>query len=144
MPGKCEGEPLKPDHILAFCQASFRMILSQARFLMLAPDSASCLLVSSWLLSVLTTSSDALNPSWNMQCKHTSCLSFPITFLRVCVAPVFLVCKLLKCRSQQHHLIRLQGGFSLLWVLDFASVDILSSAHVPCVFSKSTYMPVFG
>ena len=44
---KFQEEPLKPDHILAFCQASFRMILSQARFLMLAPDSASCLLVSS-------------------------------------------------------------------------------------------------
>ena len=34
---KFQGEPLKPDHILAFCQASFRMTLSRAGFLMLAP-----------------------------------------------------------------------------------------------------------
>ena len=31
-----QGEPLKSDHALAFCQASFRMTLSWAGFLMLA------------------------------------------------------------------------------------------------------------
>ena len=36
---KFQGEPLKPDHVLAFCQASFRMTLSQAGFLTLAPGS---------------------------------------------------------------------------------------------------------
>ena len=35
---KFQGEPLKPDHVLAFCQASFRMTLSWVRFLTLAPD----------------------------------------------------------------------------------------------------------
>ena len=34
---KFQGEPLKSDHVLAFCQASFRMTLSRAGFLMLAP-----------------------------------------------------------------------------------------------------------
>ena len=34
---KFQGEPLKPDHVLVFCQASFLMTLSQAGFLMLAP-----------------------------------------------------------------------------------------------------------
>ena len=34
---KFQGEHLKPDHILAFCQASFLMTLSQVGFLMLAP-----------------------------------------------------------------------------------------------------------
>ena len=34
---KFQGEPLKPDHVLAFCQASFVMTLSQAGFLRLAP-----------------------------------------------------------------------------------------------------------
>ena len=34
---KFQGEPLKPDHVLAFCQASFRMTLSRAGFLTLAP-----------------------------------------------------------------------------------------------------------
>ena len=34
---KFQGEPLKPNHVLAFCQASFLMTLSQAGFLMLAP-----------------------------------------------------------------------------------------------------------
>ena len=33
---KFQGEPLKSDHVLAFCQASFRMTLSWAGFLMLA------------------------------------------------------------------------------------------------------------
>ena len=36
---KFQGEPLKPDHNLAFCQASFRMTLSRAGFLTLAPGS---------------------------------------------------------------------------------------------------------
>ena len=36
---KFHGEPLKPDHVLAFCQASFRMALSRTGFLMLAPGS---------------------------------------------------------------------------------------------------------
>ena len=35
---KFQGEPLKPDHILAFCQASFLMTLSWAGFLTLAPS----------------------------------------------------------------------------------------------------------
>ena len=35
---KFQGEPLKPDHVLAFCQASFLMTLSQVRFLTLAPS----------------------------------------------------------------------------------------------------------
>ena len=35
---KFQGEPLKSDLVLAFCQASFHMTLSQAGFLMLAPD----------------------------------------------------------------------------------------------------------
>ena len=34
---KFQGESLKPDHVLAFCQASFRMTLSRAGFLTLAP-----------------------------------------------------------------------------------------------------------
>ena len=34
---KFQGEPLKPNHVLAFCQASFLMTLSQAGFLTLAP-----------------------------------------------------------------------------------------------------------
>ena len=34
---KFQGEPLKPNHVLAFCQASFVMTLSQAGFLRLAP-----------------------------------------------------------------------------------------------------------
>ena len=34
---KFQGEPLKPDHVLAFCQASFLMTLSRAGFLTLAP-----------------------------------------------------------------------------------------------------------
>ena len=38
MPGKYQGEPLKSDHVLAFCQASFLMTLSQAEFLTLAPS----------------------------------------------------------------------------------------------------------
>ena len=37
MLGKYQGEPLKPDHVLAFCQASFLMTLSWAGFLTLAP-----------------------------------------------------------------------------------------------------------
>ena len=35
---KFQGEPLKPDRVLAFCQASFLMTLSQVRFLTLAPS----------------------------------------------------------------------------------------------------------
>ena len=34
---KFQGAPLKPDHILVFCQASFLMTLSQVEFLTLAP-----------------------------------------------------------------------------------------------------------
>ena len=34
---KFQGKPLKPDHVLAFCQASFRMTLSRVEFLTLAP-----------------------------------------------------------------------------------------------------------
>ena len=34
---KFQGEPLKPDHVLAFCQASFLMTLSRVGFLTLAP-----------------------------------------------------------------------------------------------------------
>ena len=34
---KFQGEPLKSDHILAFCQASFCMTLSRVGFLTLAP-----------------------------------------------------------------------------------------------------------
>ena len=36
---KFQGEPLKSDHVLAFCQASFRMTLSRVGFLTLAPGS---------------------------------------------------------------------------------------------------------
>ena len=42
---KFQGEPLKSDHVLAFCQASFLMTLSPVGFLTLAP----CRGVSSWL-----------------------------------------------------------------------------------------------
>ena len=35
---KFQGEPLKPDHVLAFYQASFHMTLSRVGFLMLAPS----------------------------------------------------------------------------------------------------------
>ena len=35
---KFQGEPLKPDRVLVFCQASFLMTLSQAEFLTLAPS----------------------------------------------------------------------------------------------------------
>ena len=38
---KFQGESLKPDHVLAFCQASFRMTLSRAGFLTLAPSTDS-------------------------------------------------------------------------------------------------------
>ena len=38
MLGKYQGEPLKPDHVLAFCQASLLMTLSRAGFLTLAPS----------------------------------------------------------------------------------------------------------
>ena len=34
---KFQGEPLKPDHAFAFCQASFHMTLSWVGFLTLAP-----------------------------------------------------------------------------------------------------------
>ena len=34
---KFQGEPLKPDHVLVFCQASFRLTLSRAGFLTLTP-----------------------------------------------------------------------------------------------------------
>ena len=34
---KFQREPLKPDHVLVFCQASFRMTLSWVGFPMLAP-----------------------------------------------------------------------------------------------------------
>ena len=34
---KFQGEPLKSDHVLAFCQASFLMTLSRVGFLTLAP-----------------------------------------------------------------------------------------------------------
>ena len=37
---KFQGEPLKPDHVLVFCQASFRLTLSLAGFLTLAPSKA--------------------------------------------------------------------------------------------------------
>ena len=37
---KSQGEPLKLDHVLAFCQASFPMTLSWAGFLRLAPGTA--------------------------------------------------------------------------------------------------------
>ena len=37
---KFQREPLKPDHVLAFCQASFRMTLSRAGFLTLAPGTS--------------------------------------------------------------------------------------------------------
>ena len=36
---KFQGEPLKPDHIFVFCQASFRMTLSRVGFPMMAPGS---------------------------------------------------------------------------------------------------------
>ena len=49
MPGKYQGEPLKPDHILVFCQASFLMTLSWAGFLTLAPGSCPRSLLSSKL-----------------------------------------------------------------------------------------------
>ena len=45
------GEPLKLDHILAFCQASFRMTLSPAGFHMLAPGTLS-LSFSGWSFGV--------------------------------------------------------------------------------------------
>ena len=35
---KFQGEPLNPDHVLAFCQASFRMTLARVGFLTLAPS----------------------------------------------------------------------------------------------------------
>ena len=38
---KFQGEPPKSDHVLAFCQASFRMTLSRAGFLTLAPSTDS-------------------------------------------------------------------------------------------------------
>ena len=38
---KFQGEPLKPDNVLAFCQASFLMTLSRSGFLTLAPGSCS-------------------------------------------------------------------------------------------------------
>ena len=38
---KFQREPLKPDHVLAFCQASFRMILLWAGFFTLAPGTPS-------------------------------------------------------------------------------------------------------
>ena len=49
---KFHGEALKPDHILAFCQASFRMTLSRAGFRMLAPGILVC-----WMIFLCTCSS---------------------------------------------------------------------------------------
>ena len=49
---KFHGEALKPDHILAFCQASFRMTLSRAGFRMLAPGILAC-----WMIFLCTCSS---------------------------------------------------------------------------------------
>ena len=48
MLGKYQGKPLKPDHVLAFCQASFLMILSQVRFLTLAPGVALFIIARTW------------------------------------------------------------------------------------------------
>ena len=42
---KFQGEPPKSDHVLAFCQASFRMTLSQVGFLTLAPSMPSYFLL---------------------------------------------------------------------------------------------------
>ena len=39
---KFQGEPLKPDHVLVFCQASFLMTLSRVGFLTLAPGMLIC------------------------------------------------------------------------------------------------------
>ena len=48
---KFQGDPLKPNHVLAFCQASFRMTLSRAGFHMLAPGTLS-LSFSGWSFGV--------------------------------------------------------------------------------------------
>ena len=45
---KFQGESLKLNHILAFCQASFLMILSQVRFLTLAPGVALFIIARTW------------------------------------------------------------------------------------------------
>ena len=42
---KFQGEPPKSDHVLAFCQASFRMTLSRVGFLTLAPSMPSYFLL---------------------------------------------------------------------------------------------------
>ena len=45
---KFQGEPLKSNHVLAFCQASFLTTLSWAGFLMLAPGTtpvSACILM---------------------------------------------------------------------------------------------------
>ena len=40
---KFQGDTLKPDHVLAFCQASFLTTLSRAGFLPLASSTEGCL-----------------------------------------------------------------------------------------------------
>ena len=54
---KFQGEPLKPDHILAFCQASFRMTLSWAGFLMLAPGTSLSFTIFQSLLNLMSIES---------------------------------------------------------------------------------------
>ena len=52
---KFQGEPLKPNHIPVFCQASFLMTLSWAGFLTLAPGTLQhLLLVDFWIAAILT------------------------------------------------------------------------------------------
>ena len=55
---KFQGEPLKPDHNLAFCQASFCMTLSRAGFLTLAPGRGAWWAIGSKVAKSLTWLSD--------------------------------------------------------------------------------------
>ena len=64
---KFQGAPLKPDHILVFCQASFLMTLSQVGVLTLAPSSTPGFPVHHQLLELAQThvhwGSDSIQPS---------------------------------------------------------------------------------
>ena len=55
---KFQGEPLKPDHNLVFCQASFCMTLSRAGFLTLAPGRGPWWAIGSKVAKSLTWLSD--------------------------------------------------------------------------------------
>ena len=80
---KFQGEPLKPDHILAFCQASFRMTLSWAGFLMLAPGTSLSFTIFQSLLKFMSIESVKLSDHFILHHSLSFCLqSFPVSCAR--------------------------------------------------------------